>query len=195
VPILKKQPSVYPPTLLKPAEVDPAIDLLRSEADEVARIWWVVYTRSRREKSLARSLYGKQVPFYLPLVSCEHIYSGRKVKSFVPLFSNYLFLCATEEERISALATNCVSRMLPVDDSPALIHDLLNIHRLIDAEAAMTIEQRLLPGRAVRIKNGAFLGIEGVIVERRGQNRLLVVINYIQQGISIAIEDFMVEPI
>lgn len=73
--------------------------------------------------------------------------------------------------------------------------DTGNIHQLIEARAPMTVEQRLQPGRQVRVKSGAFKGLEGVVIERRGQNRLLVVVHYIQQGISMAIEDFMVEPL
>ena len=194
MPILQQQPAVYPPTLLSNS-TDPAT--VRQATDEVEnqRAWWAVYTRSRQEKSLARKLYANQVPFYLPLVPHEHLYRKRKVKSYIPLFSSYLFLFGTDNERIAALTTNCVSRMLPVDDKERLFHDLLNIHQLIDSRAPMTVEQRLQPGRLVRIKSGSLKGVEGVVIERRGQNRLLVVVDYIQQGVSMAIEDFMVEPV
>ena len=106
-----------------------------------------------------------------------------------------MFMCGTDEERVVALSTNCVSRMLPVVDEDRLCPDLLNIHRLIQSGAAMTVEQRLQPGRSVRIKSGALMGLEGVVIQRRGQNRLLVSVKYIQQGVSVAIEDFMIEPI
>ncbi len=194
MPILKQQPSLYPSTLL---EESTDLDVVHEEVDtfESPRSWWAVYTRSRREKSLARKLYANEVPFYLPLVPHEHVYRGRKVKSFIPLFSNYLFLFGSEDERVAALTTNCVSRMLPVVDKAVLFHDLLNLHKLIDVGAPMTVEQRLQPGRPVRIKAGAMKGVEGVVLERRGGNRLLVSVNYIQQGVSMAIEDYMLETI
>ena len=41
----------------------------------------------------------------------------------------------------------------------------------------------------------ALLDIEGVIVSRRGSDRLVVAVDFLQQGVSILIEDFQVEPI
>ncbi len=199
MPILAQQPSLYPPELLNDTSADPAIviaDQTSEDEDvECSRFWWVVYTRSRQEKSLARKLFAQQVPFYLPLVPHEHNYQGRDVKSHVPLFSNYIFMFGTEDERITALKTNCVSRMLQVEDHQRLVGDLLNIQQLIESGAPMTVEQRLQPGRKVRIKSGPMKGLEGAVIERRGQKRLLVAVNYLQQGVSLAIEDFKVEPI
>lgn len=194
MPILRPEPATYPPTLL----TDLASDSSPGKADdelEDARGWWAVYTRSRQEKTLARKLYARQVPFYLPLVPRDHLYRGRKVKSYVPLFHGYLFMLGAEDKRITTLATNCVSRMLRVDDPTPFFRDLLNIHQLIESGARMTVEPRLQSGRKVRVRGGAFKGLEGVVIERRGKSRLLVVVDYIQQGVSMAIEDFMVEPI
>ncbi len=199
MPILQQQPSVYPPELLSDTTPDPAIviagQVIEEKEVENTRAWWMIYTRSRQEKSLARKLYAQQVPFYLPLVPHEHHYRGRNVKSHIPLFSNYMFMFCTEDERVAALKTNCVSRMLLVDGWERRVNDLLNIHQLIECGAPMTVEQRLQPGRPVRIKSGAMKGLEGVVIERRGQKRLLIAVNYLQQGVSLAIEDFKVEPI
>jgi transcription antitermination factor NusG len=194
MPILQQQPAFYPPTLLSNSP-DADFDFKAKDQWESPRTWWAVYTRSRQEKSLARRLYVNQVPFYLPLVSHEHVYRGRRIKAYIPLFSNYMFLFGTEDERVAALTTNSVSRMLPVVDRKLLFHDLLNLHQLIDSGAPMTVEQRLESGRAVRIKTGSLKGVEGTVLQRRGGNRLLVAVNYIQLGVSLAIEDFMLEPI
>ncbi len=195
MPILAQEPVLYPPSLLTEfAEVssDPSMN----DFDETEKqVWWAVFTRARQEKALARQLYAYNIPFYLPLVPHQHLYRGRKVKSYLPLFSGYLFMFSNNDQRIAALATNRISRMLPVGDEDRLRRDLLQIHQLIEAKAAMTVEQRIQPGRQVRIKCGAMKGVEGLVIERRGGNRLLVVVDYIQQGVSVAIEDFMVEPI
>jgi transcriptional antiterminator RfaH len=59
----------------------------------------------------------------------------------------------------------------------------------------LTVERRLVSGQPVRIKVGPMKGIEGVVVSRRGQTRLLVSVAFMQQGASIEIDDFQVEPI
>ena len=47
----------------------------------------------------------------------------------------------------------------------------------------------------VRIKSGALKGLEGLIVKRVKTTRLQVAVNYLQQGVSVEIDDFMVEAI
>jgi hypothetical protein len=39
------------------------------------------------------------------------------------------------------------------------------------------------------------MGLEGVVIKRHGQDRLLVAVSFLQQGASIKIEDFEVERI
>ena len=52
----------------------------------------------------------------------------------------------------------------------------------------------LSPGRKVRIQSGPMAGIEGTIVQRRGADRLLIAIAFLQQGVSVEINDFLVDP-
>jgi transcriptional antiterminator RfaH len=73
--------------------------------------------------------------------------------------------------------------------------DLQNVRKLIACGAPLTVEARLQPGRRVRIKGGALMGLEGTIVCRRAETRLLIAVHYLQQGVSVQIDDYMVEPI
>jgi hypothetical protein len=43
------------------------------------------------------------------------------------------------------------------------------------------------------VKSGGLRGLEGQIIERRGKTRLLVMVQYIQQGVLVDIDDFMLE--
>jgi transcriptional antiterminator RfaH len=184
MPILAAEPNCYPHNLLD-----------EMPADSNDRRWWAVYTMSRQEKSLARQLHGMTVPYYLPLVSKVSRVSGRKVKSHLPVFGGYLFLYGSEEERVQALTTNRISRILPVPDTERMTSDLRNVRNLITAGAPLTVESRLQPGQRVRVKSGSLMGLEGLILSRRGESRLLIAVHYLQQGVSVQIDDYMVEPI
>ena len=72
--------------------------------------------------------------------------------------------------------------------------DLRQLHQLIAADAPLTVESRLGPGQQVRVRQGPFAGLEGTVLKRRGQMRLLVSINFLQQGASVEIDDFMLDP-
>ena len=184
MPILSEETSLYPETLFA--------DGLDNSS---GRQWWVLYTKARQEKAIARDLLGYAIPFYLPLVKKWSVNRGRTVASQIPLFPGYVFMHGTEQERVRSLTTNRISRILTIDDPRQLVHDLSQLKQLIVADAPLTVESRLIPGNRVRVRRGPFAGIEGVVVTRRGQTRLLVSIDFLQQGASVEIDDYLLEPL
>ncbi len=55
-------------------------------------IWYVIYTKSRHEKSLADKLTALGYEVYLPLVIKNSQWSDRKKVVEVPLFNSYIFI-------------------------------------------------------------------------------------------------------
>jgi transcription antitermination factor NusG len=182
MPILGEEPSIYPETLLD-ENVTCAPDSR----------WWVLYTRARQEKAISRDLLNFQIPFYLPLIKKTSVRQGRKKTSYVPLFSGYVFLQATEQQRIASLTTNRISRIIPVDDAGQLLHDLRQLRQLIASNIPLTIESRLEAGDRVRVRQGPLMGMEGTVLTRRHATRLLVSVNFLQQGASVEIDDYLLE--
>ena len=162
---------------------------------QLDRQWWAIYTKARQEKALARDLLRREVPFYLPLVPKDYLIRGKRARSYLPLFTGYVFVFGSDEERVESLKTNRISQIISVAEPTRLTRDLSNISRLIALDAPLTIERRLERGAPVRVRSGSMIGLEGEVLSRRGQNRLLVRVNFLQQGASIEIEDFQVEPI
>jgi len=87
--ILTAEPSIYPTGLL---------DEFTPETPD--RRWWVLYTKSRQEKAVARRLLAWEIPFYLPVVGKTNYSRGRTTFSRMPMFAGYVFLYATEEQRV-----------------------------------------------------------------------------------------------
>ncbi|MCE9608449.1 MAG: antitermination protein NusG [Planctomycetia bacterium] len=184
---------------LLPAEIDlyPADFLERPDVGaELGRGWWAFYLRARREKQFMRVLRGLEIPFYGPTIrKRSKSPSGRTRDSFMPLFSGYVFAYGDDEARRLALTSDCVSRWLPVPDGTTLTTDLRQIRKLIAASVPLTIESQIEPGTPVRVKTGTFRGMEGVVISRQGKERLLVAVRFLQQGASLALDDFEVERI
>jgi transcription antitermination factor NusG len=188
MPILPKQRDVFPDDLLD-ERAEPAV----SSVDENAR-WVAFYTLARREKDLMRKLAAAGIPFYSPLIRRRlHSAGGRTRSSWVPLFPGYVFCPVDEEQRRTALATNVVSRWLSIPDERMLVDDLRAIRRLIESDRPLTPEARIEAGQAVRVRSGPLRGLEGVVVSRRGEERLLVAVRFLNQGASIEMEDVDVE--
>lgn len=184
MPILAEEPALYPASLF---------EICQQPATE--RRWWALYTKARQEKAVARQLHKWQVPFYLPLVPKNLLYRGRRITSHVPLFTAYMFLYGTEDERVRTLTTNRLSKVIEVVDQHQLAHDLRQVQRLIESKAPLTVESRIEPGRRVRIKSGAFMGLEGMVIARLKETRLVLTVNFLQKGVSVEIDDFLLEPL
>jgi transcription antitermination factor NusG len=184
MPILDREPSVYPEDLL--TELAPL-------ETEIERRWWAVYTKPRQEKSLARDLLAHRVPFFLPLIPKRSVYRGRRIRSHIPMFTGYLFLFGSDDERLRAISTNRISQLLTVHDAEGLVGDLRSIHHLIQSEAPLSVESRLQPGRRVRVSSGPFLGLEGTVEACKSGYRLIVGVKLLQRGVSLEIEDACIE--
>jgi len=186
MPILPKEPDVFPETLFEQPDFDLPEDLGA----------WAVYTLSRREKDLMRRLRQMSIAHYGPMIKRRsRSPSGRVRHTYVPLFPGYVFLFATEEQRQRALTTNCISRCLPIPEPAELWRDLIQIRRLIGSDAPLSPEARIEPGMMVRIKSGSMVGTEGHVIKRHGQERLVVAVRFLQQGASVLLEDVQVEQI
>jgi transcription antitermination factor NusG len=187
MPILPRQCDIHPADLLEAGRAGDA-------ASAGLGRWVAFYTLSRREKDLMRKLEAVDVPFFAPLIQRRlRSPGGRTRLSHVPLFPGYVFSRVDDDQRRAALATNTIARWLPIADEAALLADLRAIKRLIDTEQPLTPEARIEPGQPVRVRTGALRGLEGVVVKRRGEERLVVAVRFLNQGASIEVEDVDLE--
>jgi transcription antitermination factor NusG len=188
MPILPKQRDMFPADLLEEAS-----NLVGQPVAAQPR-WVAFYTLARREKDLMRKLEAADIPFYAPLVRRRLPSPGGRVRSsYVPLFPGYVFAPVDEEQRRAALATNTIARWISIPDERTLVSDLRAIKRLIESEKPLTPEARLESGQAVRVRSGPLRGMEGTVVKRHGEERLLVAVRFLNQGASIELEDVDLE--
>lgn len=177
MPILSPETSIFPDDLL---ESTFALD----------HAWWVMYTLPRQEKKLMRMLLEKEVPFYLPVIKRRYRSPNGRLRCVMqPLFSGYVFVCGGEQQRYESICTGCVSRWLDVPDPTELVEDLKQLERLIVQDAPLSPERRMVAGQRVRIRNGAFAGYEGVILRREKGLCLQVSVRFMDQGVSVLLDD------
>ncbi len=161
-----------------------------SQFDPKAAGWWCLYTQSRQEKVLMRHLLNRGVAYYCPMIE-KRVRSpqGRMRTSYLPLFSNYVFLRGTDDDRRLALSTNCVLASKPIRQPDYLVHDLWQISVAVSTGIPMTAEQKLEQGDPVVVKSGPFKGFEGFIIRRAGTTRFLIFLRYLEQGVSMEIDE------
>ena len=186
MPILGRENDKYPSDLL---EDDTTLT-------DLSRQWWCVYTKSRREKDLMRKLTSHGISHYGPVVPKRYRSpNGRLRTSFVPLFANYIFMFGDEEDRQQAMNSNCISKCNLIEDRETLVSDLRQILQVLEAGVAVTPEAKLSAGRRVRVRTGPFAGYEGNVIRREGKTRLLLSIQYLAKGVSMEMDEGVLEAI
>ena len=181
MPRLNLEPQVYPEGLF---------------SEEVADgQWWVLHTRPRAEKSVARKLRERRQSIFSPVYEHLSRKGGRIRSSFLPVFPGYVFLLGDLEARHLALETNQVARVLTPPDQPQMWKDLRRINTLVTSGESLDPIDRLVPGAEVEITAGPFAGVEGKVVRVGKQLRLFVELRFLQRGVSVEVEKWMVRPI
>src|SRR6516164_1130963 len=184
MPVLPLEPFVYPDNLLMQpfAPADPSWR------------WWVLHTRPRAEKTLARNLLKHQIAFFLPLFQRSQRFRGRLVTSHLPLFPGYVFLLGDNQARIQSLTTNTVAQTLHVVNGEELHMDLARVYHLMSSGAPLAPEDRLLPGTPVEITAGPLAGLEGKIIRKGKRLKFIIEVHFLQRGASVEIDSWMNEP-
>ena len=163
--------------------------------------WYACYTRARHEKQVETQPRQRGVDSYLPLVQQVRQWSDRKKAVQFPLFPSYVFGRFTLSEVHAVLTTPGVSTIVRANGYPTPIPsgDLDNVKKFVAALAELGLEPDPRPflteGQWVRVLEGPFEGVEGVVVERRGRKRVLVGLAAIGQGLEIDIDTRLLKPV
>lgn len=182
MPILAQEPDLFPPNLLD------------DDGPGSKDCWYAMYTLSRHEKELMRKLRNLGIWHYGPMISQRHRSpQGRIRTSYVPLFTGYVFVCGSGEHRYEAVSTGCVSRCLEVSEPLELREDLRRIRRLLEFGQDVRPEPKPLIGRLAVIRSGAMVGLKGTITRVDKQHRLTILVNFMQQGASVLVDEADIE--
>ncbi len=163
--------------------------------------WYACYTRARHEKQVEAQLRQRGMESYLPLVQQMRQWSDRKKAVQFPLFPSYVFGRFRLADLHNVLTTPGVSTIVRANGYPTPIPpgDLDNVKHFVAALADSGLEPDPRPflaeGQWVRVMEGPFEGVEGIVVEARGRKRVLVGLAAIGQGLEIDIDTRLLKAI
>ena len=159
--------------------------------------WYAIQTRARHEKKVATQLQSKGATTFLPLLSQVHHWSDRRKMVHLPLFACYTFMRAvfSPEMCLMVLRTGGVVRLVGVQGKPLPVPDkqIEDIQTLLAQKVPCKLYPFLRAGQRVRIRGGCLDGIEGLLVDVKGDRSLVISVDSILQGVALRIEGYDVE--
>jgi transcription antitermination factor NusG len=158
--------------------------------------WFAAYTSSRHEKSVASHFRERQIESFLPLYSTRHRWkNGCDVSLELPLFPNYVFVHIDPRERVRILEVPGVFSLVGFGRNPARLPDS-EIEAIRSALGHRKIEPHpyLVVGERVRIKTGPMTGMEGVLLRKKSNFRVVLAIDAIMQCVAVEVDADDLEP-
>ena len=158
------------------------------------KLWRVAHTKSRREKALAHYLALSGIGYYLPMFSKQQSSDKRIRYSLIPVFNGYLFFRADDFERHKAMRSNHIANIIDVGDELKLMKELSQIQKTLSGNTKVYPYDFIRKGQRVHVKKGPLKGVEGIIVRKDNNYRLVISVESIMQSISVSIDAELVEP-
>lgn len=151
--------------------------------------WHVLHVLSNHEKKVAQHLQVRSVEYYLPLYKEKVRWTDRTVVTERPLFSGYVFARFEYQYRIPVISTPGVLRLLG-DQKWDLVEDeeLERIRTGLAKGLPLRPHPTIVVGTRVRVRDGVFAGVEGVVSEMRKQCKVIVTLSAVRQCFSLEVE-------
>jgi transcription antitermination factor NusG len=158
--------------------------------------WYAAYTCANHERRVADQLARRDIEHFQPQYQATRRWNRRRVLLDLPLFPGYVFVRIPWSERLRVLEIPSVVYLVTFGGVPAPLDDG-EMERLREC-LAFAGEARPHPflqaGRQVRLCEGPFQGLTGVLQRRKGSSRLVVSIPVSQRSISIEVDTTALEP-
>jgi transcription antitermination factor NusG len=159
--------------------------------------WFAVFTSPRHEKRVAQHFARREIEFFLPLYHPIHHWKNRcKVQLDLPLFPSYIFVNIDRRERVLVAVVPGVRRIVGNNRESVCVPDGY-IEFLREGLRLGKIEPHsyLTAGKRVRITDGAMMGMEGVLVRRKNEFRVVITLEMIGQSVAVEIDIADLEPV
>jgi len=168
-------------------------------AEQGARVfpWFALQVWSRREALVATQLRGQGYECYLPLSKSIRRWSDRMKEVELPLFPGYLFCRFDLHNRGPLLMTPGIRQIVGVGRTPMSV-DESEVEAIRQALASGLPSQPwpfLQIGERVRVSHGSLKNLEGILVNFKGSNRVVLSVTLLQRSVAMEVDLSWVTPV
>jgi transcriptional antiterminator RfaH len=153
--------------------------------------WIVLTTQPNREAFAIENLLRQDYNVYCPMISKNIRHARRSCEVKRPLFPGYLFV----EQRSpfigrSLLGTYGVRTVVRCGDRPSLLPAgfVAGLKARETDGVILSPKDTLVPGQAVKIDGGVFDGLIGTIIEVRENDRVLLLLDFLNTQSKVNID-------
>lgn len=181
-------------------------------ADKQAEHWYALRTTYGRERKAHDFIIAHEGTAFLPTIVAEKVVKGKKKLVEVSRIPNIFFAFGTEESIKSFVYDNVNLPFLRfyykhthngarIEKTPLIVPDsqIRSLQIICSQESSNDVIvlndeiQKFKTGEKVRVMNGAFAGVEGVVARFQGQQRVGIVIDGLLTAVTAYIPSAFLE--
>ncbi len=152
--------------------------------------WYSIRTKSNHEKVAAVVLENKGYEQFLPVYRRRRRWSDRIVETDQPLFPGYFFCRFDVKRRLPIMTTPGVISVVGYGKEPVPIanSEIEGIQAVLRSGIASEPCRYLSEGQRVRVNRGSLEGLEGILINKRSEWRMVVSVTMLQRSVSVEID-------
>jgi transcription antitermination factor NusG len=151
--------------------------------------WHVLHVIANHEKRVAQHLSVRSLEHYLPLYTERSKWTDRSVILDRPLFAGYVFIRFSPHARLCVVSTPGVIRLLgDLECDTVNAEEIERIRNGLASGCLLRPHPNVSLGMPVRVRSGAFAGVEGIVTEFRHQCHVIISLSAVHQCFSLEVE-------
>jgi transcription antitermination factor NusG len=157
--------------------------------------WYAVYTCARHEKCVAEQMGRREIRAFLPVYRSVRRWKDRRKEVEMALFPSYVFVRVALQERPRVLEIPGVVSIVGAGGKPAPLadHEIEPFLQGIKGCLKMEPHPFLRVGRRVRLRSGPMAGLEGILLRRKDDVRLIISLEILMRAVAVEIDEADVE--
>lgn len=164
---------------------------------ETKTCWYALQVRSRKESYVASQIQGYGYECLLPTYKSIRKWSDRVKELEQPLFPGYLFCRFDFQNRRPVVTTPGVLQIvgygrtaIPVSDE-----EIQALQLALSSGMPKQPWPYLEVGQRVRVNYGTLAGLEGILVNVKGNHRVVLSVTLLQRSVAMEVETSWLSPI
>src|SRR5438270_11525242 len=152
--------------------------------------WFALRVRSNSEKVTTAHLEARGLQPFLPLYRSRRTWSNRIKDLDFPLFPGYVFCRFVVTNRLPVLSAPGVVGIVGAGKVPIPLdpREIEAIRRVAGSGLPAEPWPYLKAGQIVRVDHGALKNVEGILLDVKSKQRLLVSVTLLQRSVTVEIE-------
>jgi transcriptional antiterminator RfaH len=159
--------------------------------------WHLLLTKPREDERAQQHLENQGYEIFRPLIRQFKIKKGKQVATLEPLFPRYIFIRLDKvlSNWSKLRSTRGVAQLVRFADMPTIVPEtIINTLKNQCQEGNIldvTLDEPFVfrPGDNVEITEGSFKGLQAIIAEQKGEDRVILLLNLLgkEQALEIPI--------